>query len=161
MYSGIPARQRRVLVTTLGGIWLSSFGAGVSGIVMALTTTGDQLEPLWLAVFSAILAVGSGAATYGVAWNKYRWEWIASWAAAFAIVPYVVLGWVVTFSTRPSNATSAFLLTALMLFYLARASACSAHAAKLVALHKAETAVVETVMGREQRDDGDTSDGDC
>src|SRR5688572_8899537 len=135
MYSGLPRHARRVIKSTLSSAWLASGVAGAFAVVSA-AMDGATTYPTGMEIlFGSMLMTGASIAAFGVIFNRYRWEWVSSWLAASAVAPYAVLAWANTIVDW-SHATTAFLFTSLVMFYIQRGALCAAHASKLREVHK-------------------------
>lgn len=138
MYSHLPPKQRVYVRTALSSAWAMSALGGLSSLIFSL---GGPLDALAVTgrVAGVILSVMAVMAVVGVAVNRYRVEWIAAWFSATALAPYTLVFWYSVFSVDLTRMSSAFLLTALLCFFVTRAIMCSAHAARLRMLHEGET----------------------
>lgn len=140
--------------TTLASAWLLSTGAGLSALFDPRVSV-EALGYLGTAISGGLLALATLVAVAGVLFGRYRWEWIAAWASAIALVPYVVTLWAFTLAISGTNAGQTFLVSSLAAFYATRIALCSAHAAKLREVHAATTAVIDLVTEGEP-DAGDS-----
>lgn len=156
MLSPYVRRHRIAVRSALTFSWIF---AGLAGLSAATLTTVSltvvrELGLVLTIVCGIAFAVGAGVATYGVAFDRYRFEWAGSWFAGFGISPYVVSLWAVIVSTgEVTRQTQALLVTSLLCFFLARALLCGAHAARLRALHEAGEVTLHAA------DDDDDSSG--
>jgi hypothetical protein len=137
MYSHLPPRQRVLIRTLLALMWASS---ALSGMAVLIAPTPASLEVLGLLrnTAGAVLTLTATLGAIGVATNRYRIEWVASWFSAAALVPYTMAFWYSVFEVSFERATSAFLLTALVFCFVYRAASCSAHAQRLRDMHEEE-----------------------
>lgn len=155
MYSGLPTRARRVVKTVLVTAWALSACAGITTLLMPTSPALAALGPFWSYLSGMLLLISTLVAAVGVATSRYRWEWVAAWAAATAAVPYTLTLWGLVIAVSPDRMTAAFLTTSLVSFYALRALLCAAHAAKLREVHQAGTAAIEAVLSEGDKDDGD------
>lgn len=116
---------------------MSAFG-GVASLVMTSLEQPTALSITGLIAAVALTSMASLAAL-ATATNNYRLEWVASWFAATALAPYALVYWYTVFTENIERMSSAFLLTALVGFFVTRAIMCSAHAERLRLLHEGET----------------------
>lgn len=128
MYSALRPRDRFLVKGTLALAWGMVAAGGMSSIVYV-----DH--ELLTDIFGGIATTMSLIAMAGVIMNRYRWEWVAAWFTSAAVVPYALDSWRRAIENGPDNLPTAFLLTALIAFFALRALLCSAHAAKLRAIH--------------------------
>lgn len=135
MFSHLPPKQRVYIRAALSSAWSMAALGGLSSLVWssagpltALTVTGT--------VAGATLTIMATLAALGVAWNRYRVEWVAAWFSATALAPYALVYWFTVLTGSPERASSGFLLTALLGFFISRAIMCAAHAARLRLLHE-------------------------
>lgn len=139
MLSTYSQRHRVAVRTTLSLSWGFAGAAGISAT--ALTTVSNtvvrELGAVLTVACGLALFLGCTVAMWGVARDRYRFEWSGSWFAAFGISPYVVSIWAVVSTGGYTRTTQALLVTSLMLFFVARALLCGAHASRLRALHEA------------------------
>jgi hypothetical protein len=138
MFSHLPPRQRTRIRVALSSAWGATALAGFSSLI---TTAFQEFTLLAVTegVAAIVLIVVATFAAFGVGFNRYRMEWVAAWFSAAALAPYVLVYWYTVFTVSPSRASSAFLLTALLGFYMSRAIMCAAHAERLRLLHEGET----------------------
>lgn len=138
MFSHLPPRQRRLVRVALSSAWATTALAGLSSLI---TSTYQPLDLLAMTEVTAalVLVVMATFAAVGVGLNRYRMEWVAAWFSATALAPYVLVYWYTVFTVSLSRLSSAFLLTALIGFYMSRAIMCAAHAERLRQLHEGET----------------------
>lgn len=115
--------------------------AALGGIASLIMTSMEPPTALSVTGLIAAIALASMAsiAALGVAINSYRLEWVASWFAATALAPYALVYWYTVFTENFGRLSSAFLLTALVGFFVTRAIMCSAHAERLRLLHEGDT----------------------
>jgi hypothetical protein len=137
MYSHFPPRLRSSIRVALTIAWAFSALAGAVGVFSNITTDPVIVGQL-RDIGGGILAATATFAAVGVALNRYRLEWVASWFSAAALTPYTMVYWYTVFAVDGDRAESAFLLTSLIVFYLSRAIMCAAHAQRLRALHEEE-----------------------
>ncbi len=150
MLSLYPLRNRVYVRLSLTTAWTLASCAGV----VASLLIGNVIRELGTAmtvVCGLSLLIGSGVATYGVAFNRYRLEWAGAWFAAFGLSPYLVALWLAVFVVDFGRISQAFVISSLVTFFLYRAAMCSAHAARLRALHHEAEVVFHA------GDDGDDS----
>ena len=131
MYTGLPKRQRILVVATLTATWLLVAAAGFSSAFLSPRTVTAEVGSVVLLVCGSAVMTSALIAALGVAINRYRWEWAASWLTAAGVVPYVITVWWLVFSESGSRLTQAFFVTALLTFLVHRALMCAAHAAKM------------------------------
>ena len=155
MYANLPKAQRRAIKGTLTLAWMFAGGAGVSAVVAAPTTIITEIGTLLTYLAGAVLAASSFVAALSVVTGRYRWEWVASWLAAAALVPYLTTVWALCLTGEWGRATQAFLISSLLTFFVCRGILCSAHAAKLRAAHKAGTGAVEQALSEGEGNDPD------
>lgn len=159
MYSGLPAGAKRVVQATLAAAWALSGLAGVSAVVASPVTIISELGMIGTVASGALLVVATGVAVTGVLMTRYRLEWVASWGAAAALVPYLITVWALTFTDTWTRSTQAFLVTSLVAFYFTRSALCAAHAAKLREAHSLGTAAIPTITSGDSDDDRGTLTG--
>lgn len=145
MHSGLPRRHRIAIRITLAAAWGLSGCGGLSAILVSPTRIVGELGYLGTLISGAVLFTVTFIAMAGVIWNRYQWEWVASWIAAAALAPYLVTSWALVVTDTWTRSTQAFLITSLVAFYISRAVLCSAHAAKLRELHTASAAVLGAI----------------
>lgn len=131
MYSGLPRRQKNLIIVTLTAAWLLVAAVGFSSAFLSPRTVAAETGSLMLLCSGITVMVSAVVAALGVAFGRYRWEWVASWPASAGYVPYVITVWWLVFSESGSRLTQAFSVTALLVFIILRSLLCSAHAAKL------------------------------
>lgn len=136
MFTNIPTRQRRAIKVDLVASWLLAGAGGVAAVVVSPLTIVAELGRLIVYGWGSIVAVSALIAVYGIVANRYRFEWVGAWMAALGIVPYVLTVWWLVFGGETTRLTQAFIVAALMGFFVHRALSCAAHAAKLRALHE-------------------------
>lgn len=159
MYSALPPNTRRLIKGVLAAAWLWAGGAGLSASIMAPGTYVAELGSVWTVVFGVSLSASAIIAAIGVVMARYRWEWIAAWAAAASIAPYLVTVWALTFTDTWTRSTQAFLVTSLLTFFVLRAILCAAHAAQLRKVHEASTAAMDAVVSEGGGNADDTAGG--
>jgi len=133
MLRDYPTRNRILVRVSLTSAWVLAGGAGFTSAL--LLNVVRELGTVMTVVCGVILTIGALVATLGVALDRYRWEWSAAWFAAFGLSPYFVAIWAAVFLVDLGRISQAFLVTALVTFFLYRAMMCSAHAARLRGLH--------------------------
>jgi hypothetical protein len=138
MFSHLPPRQRTFVRVALSSAWGMSALAGASSLIVA---PGWTLGVLAVTTVIAGIALASMAslAALGVILNRYRMEWVAAWFSAAAFAPHVLAYWYSVFAVDLERLSPAFLMTALVGFYMSRAIMCAAHAERLRLLHEGET----------------------
>lgn len=126
-----------MLRVALGFAWLFSALAGLSAVVFMapVNDPGFLWEARLLAGVS--LTVSAALASAGSAFNKYRYEWVASWFAAAGFTPYIALYWSIVPDNVDGTLPVAFLMMSLITFFAFRGISCGAHAARLRAKHQA------------------------
>jgi hypothetical protein len=159
MYSRLPTRHRRAVKTSLTMSWLASAGAGLSAIILSPTTIISELGTWGTLASGFVLALGAMIASAGVAFARYRWEWVAAWVSATALAPYLVTVWALVIVDTATRSTQAYLVTSLLGFYISRAISCAAHAAKLRAEHQAGILAVDSATDEGERDGDDRAGG--
>lgn len=153
MYSGLPTTARHRVQASLAVSWLASAGAGIAALATPLNVVLSELGLFWATVVGVVLFVAAAWAAAGVIFNRYRWEWLASWVSVVAMTPYLIGAWLVVALLGPDRLVGALLATSLAGFYLSRGLLCSAHAAKLRELHQASVAVLESAPTEGDEDD--------
>lgn len=129
MFSGFPPRLRTTVRSTLTSAWTCVALGGLSSIIF--NSRGFLTD-----LTGAAIVVTALLAAYGVAFNKYRWEWVAAWFASASMTPHILVSWAIVLEQGPSRMDSAWLVTALAAFFALRALMCAAHAEKLRSLPK-------------------------
>lgn len=142
MLSLYDKRHRIAVRSALTASWGFAGLAGLSAATLTSVslTVVRELGLVLTVVCGLALALGAGVATWGVATDRYRFEWGGAWFAGFGISPYVVSLWAVISATWPAEitrTTQGLLVTSLLCFFLTRALMCGAHASRLRALHVA------------------------
>jgi Na+/H+ antiporter NhaD/arsenite permease-like protein len=137
MFSHLPPRQRVYVRSALSLAWAMAALGGFSSLLLSPIWPLDALAVTGR-VAGVILSIMALMAAMGVATNRYRVEWVAAWFSATALAPYTLVFWYSVFSTDLARMSSAFLLTALLCFFVTRAIMCSAHAARLRLLHEGD-----------------------
>lgn len=135
MYSYLPPRQQVFIRIALSSAWALTAIGGMAALLFPPPFVLDLLE-LSRGVAGATLAVTASLAAVGVAFDRYRLEWVAAWFSAAALAPYTLVYWYSVFTVDITRMSAALLLTALLAFYVARAIMCSAHAERLRMLHE-------------------------
>jgi len=126
-----PGRLRTILA--LCWAWLMSAGVGAF-LFTPRTIEGTLGTTLTYAVASLVFA-GSVAAFLGVVTNRYRIEWVATWAVGSGLVAYVATVWWLVGAETLSRWTQASAVSALLFFVMFRAEELAAHAERLRATH--------------------------
>lgn len=121
---------------TLASAWFSAALAGMSSIVFSPRTIINELGSILTLVSGSLCMTFSLIAMVGVVFNRYRFEWFASWFAAAGIAPYLLSVWFFIISGSYTRLTQALLLTSLLLFMMLRAEFCAVHAQKLRIQHE-------------------------
>jgi|SRR6478736_4516555 len=140
MFTHLPKSSQVLLRIALSGAWFFSMLAGLSAVVFLspVNDAGFLFEARVVAGIS--LTVATAFATVGVAFNRYRMEWVSSWFAAAGFTPYITLYWSVVPDNIDGTLPVAFLMMSLVTFYAFRGVSGGAHAARLREIHKkAET----------------------
>ena len=146
MFSSLPRRQRILVKTSLSIAWGLSALAGLSTFVLSWQAYIEDLGPLLTTIIGVLLFASSAMAVYGVLSDRYRLEWVPSWTAALALVPYLVALWAgVLFGGEYLAMPQGFVMASLMGFYLNRAMMCGAHAEKLRKDHLIATKTLERI----------------
>ena len=145
MYSGLPAPQRRALQASIVAGWVCAVGSGVAAITLPYSVVLAEMGPVVAAIMGSVLALTSIIATVGVVLNRYRLEWVASWIAAAAFVPYSITIWSLTVTINAHWLTAAFISTVALAFFVSRAAQCAAHAAKLRVVHEASATITAAI----------------
>lgn len=138
---------------SLGVSWAFSVGAGLSALLAPSNPVLAELGLVHVPV-GIMLFMATAWALAGVIFNRYRWEWLASWVAAVAATPYTLTLWGFVAAEGSIWLTQAFLLSSLTAFYVTRGLLCSAHAAKLREIHKAGVAALRAAENEGDEDDG-------
>lgn len=159
MYSGLPTRNRRQIQGVLGATWVLAAGVGASIWLPPPNPLEEILGPTVTFIAGAVLVIAALCAAVGVLGRRYRWEWVSSWIAAAALVPYGLTAWYLTGWVDLLYSTSALLATAMVGFMATRALLCAAHAAKLREVHSVTTAVIDAISEGDERGDDDPVDG--
>lgn len=127
----MPPAQRGMIRVMRALIYLLLLLAGVSGALLlpkaAVGTLGAPLTYWW----ATLLALGSLASITGVAFGRYRIEWLATWPTIGGSMIYALSIWSVVLEGTPGYVTQALLVSALTLAIVARSVELSAHAAVL------------------------------
>lgn len=155
MFSGLPARHRRLVKGSLAAAWLLSTAGGLSAVVLSPVTIISEIGTWGTVLSGAGLAIFTIVAVVGIAVNRYWLEWIAAYGAMASLVPYLVTVWALTLTGEGTRSTQAFLITSLLAFYGFRAASCSAHAAKLRVEHQLSDALLQTMTKGDEDADGD------
>lgn len=148
MYGGLPPRARRAVKVALSASWLLGAFAGVSAVILSPVAIIEEVGIVGTLFSGGLLAATALTAAAGVITDRYRLEWVASWGAASALVPYLITVWALVLTEAAWRTTQAFLVTSLLAFFLSRGAICSAHAAKLRGAYTIETAAPSANRGR-------------
>lgn len=135
MYSATPLPQRALIRITLTVIWVLILFGGVTSLFFNTSTAISELGSTMAMISGSITAVAGAIAALGVAGGRYRYEWAAAWAAAAGMIPYIFASWV-DVCLNHLETDQALYSTAAWVFMILRTQECSAHAAKLRALHE-------------------------
>jgi hypothetical protein len=154
MLSAYPLKNRVSVRFLLTGAWFFAGCAGLSAAALVNITFVRELGIFMTILCGAALAGGALIAALGVAMNSYRWEWGASWLAAFGLSPYLIGIWLAVWFIDIGRISQALLVTSLVVFFLYRSAMCAAHAAKLRSLHQAAEV---TFHADDDDDDSDDS----
>lgn len=74
-----------------------------------------------LTILWGSLSLGSGLAmAYGVARQRYRWEWLPGWGASTGVAIYAILSWDQVFRDGLGHAPRALIITATVCIILSR-----------------------------------------
>uniref|UniRef100_A0AAU8GPB3 Membrane protein n=1 Tax=Microbacterium phage Crisis TaxID=3158889 RepID=A0AAU8GPB3_9CAUD len=155
MYSGLPAPERRAVKASLIVGWLSATGAGLSAALFPTSVVLLGMGGVIAISMGVTLTLSALLAVYGVAANRYRFEWVAGWLSAACFVPYSITIWSLTVTAQLHWLTASFISTVALSFFVSRALLCAAHAAKLRIAHEASeviTSAIESV--REEGEHG-------
>ena len=136
MFTNMTLRHQAIIRSTLTLAWLTAAGSGLSALIFSPRTIIYELGAVLTMSSGALCLVFSLIAAFGVAFNRYRFEWFASWMAAAGIAPYLLSVWAFVFTGSPTRLTQAFMLTSLLVFMVLRAEFCAVHAQKLRTNHK-------------------------
>lgn len=109
--------------------------AGVAALVLTPRTIEGALGAGFTLLWSSVAFVGSVLAAYGTLANRYRIELSAIWLVAGGVSAYGVTVWALAFTTTPTRATQALLVTALVLGLCARGVSLSRRAAVVRRAH--------------------------
>ena len=156
MYSTLPPKQRRYVLITLSLYWLLVAAGGSTSIVFEPNRITESMGEYTTNAWGTVVLISGLAAVVGVTFRRYRIEWIAAWMAAAGISPYVLAIWWLVADGEPFRLTQGFMMTALLVSFLKRATSCSAHAAKMRELHK-EVMILDLLPPRDAdspRDNG-------
>lgn len=134
VYSATPLPQRALIRVTLTVIWVLILFGGVTSLFFNTPTAVSEVGLTLATISGSIITVAGALAAFGVAFNRYRYEWAAAWAAAAGMIPYIFSSWVDVY-INSLEADQALYSTAAWVFMVLRTQECSAHAAKLRALH--------------------------
>lgn len=155
MYSGLPDPERRAVKASLIVGWLSATGAGLSAALLPTSVVLLGMGGVIAISMGVTLTLSALLAVYGVAANRYRFEWVAGWLSAACFVPYSITIWSLTVTAQLHWLTASFISTVALSFFVSRALLCAAHAAKLRIAHEASeviTSAIESV--REEGEHG-------
>ena len=139
MLSIYPRRYRISLRIALVAAWLFAAIGGFGMIVLSPLTIVSELGGIAIYAAGAIGLAFSLIATWGVAVDRYRFEWAPAWMAASGFSVYGATLWWLVFSGEWTRLTQASVVTAAILFMMSRALFCAAHAARLRSLHSGDT----------------------
>jgi hypothetical protein len=159
MYSGLPARNRRQIQAVLGASWLLVAGVGASIWLPPPNPLEEILGDVAAFISGLVLVVAACVAAGGVLARQYRWEWVSSWIAGAALVPYAITAWYLTWFVDGLYSTSAFLSTGMLGFMATRALLCAAHAAKLREVHTTTTTVIDAISEGDEGGDATRTGG--
>lgn len=135
----IPPRWRKVLRAIRAVLYLLVAAAGIAGMVLTPRTIAGTIgEPLmyW---WTTLTAAGALVALYGVAADRYRVEWVATWPATGGALVYAATVWALVAQGESTRSTQALVITALTVALAYRGFELAAHAAKLRADHRRRT----------------------
>lgn len=144
MYSSFPQRDRIAIRSALSVSWGFTALSGVGGILLTPNTLQGELGDHFPLISALLLFVAAAGAMVGVITNRYQIEWVAAWFAAAGQLPYLVIIWVLVFTTTPTRLQQAAALTSLMFFYVYRITMCSAHARKQRKVHELVKKMTDT-----------------
>lgn len=159
MFSGLPTTQRRLVKADLALAWGLAGGAGLSSVLLLPGSFVRELGTLWTLVFGVALAVATTCAVVGVLTGHYRLEWSASYLACASLMPYVGILWATVAFGHSSTLPQAFLVTALVAFFVLRGLLCAAHAALLRDAHTMAVSVGQVLDEGEGAADGPSGVG--
>lgn len=135
MYSSFPKKDRIAIRAALGSSWGFSALSGFAGVFFTPQTVTSELGFHLPVISSAVVLMFSFAALFGVVFNRYQFEWMASWFTAGGAFVYIVTVWGLVFTGSITRLQQAASLTALLGFYIYRIISCSAHARKQRTIH--------------------------
>lgn len=132
----LPFQWQLTLRVTRFVIYTLTACLGVSGIFFTPTTLVDTIGSPSTIFWAALVLAGGITGMIGVAWNRYRIEWMASWPLAGGTLGYAAIVWLIVLQGNPSRSAQAFALTAFGLALASRGITLAAHAAKMRRLHR-------------------------
>lgn len=136
----VTLRSSRFVFYALAG------GMGLSGLIFTPTTISGTIGEPMTYLWSALAIFGSAAGMIGVAWNRYRLEWIAAWPLAGGALSYAATVWIIVAVTdSPTRMAQAFGLTALGFAMICHGFTLAAFADKLRRQHATLTGPVPVV----------------
>lgn len=155
MYSGLPPRERRAVKAALIAGWVSAAGAGISAALNPTSVVLTEMGAITATIMGVGVAIAAVLAVYGISASRYRFEWIAGWLGAAAFVPYSITIWSFTITTNTHWLTASFISTIALCYFVSRALACAAHAAKLRIAHEASETITSAIEAvREEGEHG-------
>lgn len=126
--------------------YASAAAVGASGLFLTpetlIAAAGEPLTAFW----SGLMLAGGMVGMLGVAQNRYRIEWLATWPLSGGSLAYAATVWMLVAAGSHTRATQAFALTALGLALACHGLTLAAHAAKLRLKHELEHTSVQAVQ---------------
>ena len=116
--------------------WFFTAVAGGGGVLLDLGSLAAQIGAPVPFAASLVVCVFSTFAALGVALDRYWIEWAAAWFVAGGVFVYTVIFWGLVIAGQAGRFQTAGLLSALLMFYVYRIVACSAHARKQRTIHQ-------------------------
>jgi hypothetical protein len=134
-FRDLPAPYPTRLRVTLAACWAALVSGGVGAFFFTPRTIEGTIGSTLTYTWASLVLVGAVAALLGVAFNRYRIEWVATWFVSSGLVAYVGTVWWLVGAETLTRWTQASMVTALLGFVMFRAEELAAHAAKLRATH--------------------------
>ena len=151
MYSHLSPKSQVLIRISLASAWTFSTLGGLSAVVFLTPTNDPGLLLEARAVAGVTLTVSALIATFGVLFNRYRFEWVASWFATAGFAPYIILYWSIVYKNIDGTLPVAFIMMSLVSFYIHRGFLCGAHAERLRHIHT-DTDSIVVVYPQEEAD---------
>lgn len=114
----VPPSRLWLAVRAAAYLLIAASGAAV---LSAPSASYASLSTVLTVVWGILCLIGGGLMAYGVARQRYRWEWLPSWVAATGVAMYAALSWQQVLAEGIGHAPRALLMSSLVLLLLSRA----------------------------------------